>query len=145
MNHSTYINHKLIDMVCIIRIFFCFPLVYKKHQLYALSRSNAHIHMIGRKRNVDDPSFIISSSLLHFLYVYMLSPPMRVTEKGGAMAKTNERMCVRVIKDNLPLLSLSCACALYHRSSYVECAQVPKYVLRSISYSSIIHLHTLTK
>lgn len=50
-----------------------------------------------KKRNVDDPSFIVSSSILYFFYVYILSPEMRVTEKGGAMAKTSANEYVRVL------------------------------------------------
>lgn len=61
--------------------------------------ANARAHEEGEreeKRNVDDPSFIVSS--LFLLRVDILSPEMRVTEKGGAMAKTtaNEYVCVYV-------------------------------------------------
>lgn len=124
MNHLIHINHKTNRYGMCHPIFFCFPLVCKKHQLYVLSRSNAHIHMIGRKKKKKETLTIHLSSFLHLSFIsytcYMLSPAMRVTEKGGAMAKTNERMRARVIKDNLPLLSLSllCVCSL---SSFFMC------------------------
>ncbi len=94
MNHSTSINHETNRYGMYHPILFCLPLVHKGASIVCIVKvecSYIYIYMYvieRKKRNVDDPSFIVSSSPFYFLYVYMLSPLMRATEKGGAMAKS---------------------------------------------------------
>ncbi len=60
-----------------------------------------------RKRNVDDPSFI------SFLMRVYIEPLDESDIEGWSDGKNyRERICARVIKDNLPLLSLALVRAL---------------------------------
>jgi hypothetical protein len=101
-NHSTYINHETNRCNMYHPIFLCLILiyVYKKHQLYALSRSNAHIYiyMMGREEKKETLTIHLSSFLhLSFIsYTCICWALMRATEKGGAMARLPNE-CVRVL------------------------------------------------
>jgi hypothetical protein len=101
-----------------------------------------YVCMIGRRRKKKHwrsifHRFFISPSFLIRVYI---EPWDESDREGWSDGKNHyERICTRVIKDNLPLRALSladfCTCALYHRSSCVSCTQVSKYVLHSISYN----------